>query len=309
VTRLEILQDLQARHAKALQLVHDCMTGLAQLAVLGTTPGHDRKEFARRAQALLRQQQTLWAIMRSDIPINEVLNTLLGPMPGPDADDATITGRVLRKQSWLADNILWPMLGNSDDQGLAIESLMVDVKLALAGSAPKTICALGQRDPRRMDFTQEIDADVAVLLAHYLAGRMGFDGETAVEKLLGEIGYPMTYSGWRHLERRQPKEARARMRRAGRLSMVGEGLSLEDQRLLTPAEQKVLGIDEILPDRTGDMSVVASSPAPGSTQDTATERLMAFLERLLDRARSTGAFTNRVNSTATKPGKAGKTSK
>jgi hypothetical protein len=182
---------------------------------------------------------------------------------------------VLHKLNFLADEVLKSMLGDTDDDGLAIEALMADTKLAISGNVPKTIRRLGASGPRAKDFTQLTDADTAVNLAHFIAGRMGFMGSTAAEKVLTGIGYGLTYSGFRKLEAHVDTVCLERMRQAGQLSLTGAGLPLEELGALSLAERKVLAIEEFFP-------AIAPQPADPAAW---TNTLIGYLKRLLDRAR------------------------
>jgi hypothetical protein len=237
----------------------------------------DRVERYVLCRALQNIHRQLCAVLRVDIPINEILVAEIGATPPPDASDEAITKRVLHKINFLAGEVLHPMLGDTDDDGFAVKALMTDTKLAASDSEPRTIKRLGHRDPRKMDFTQKFDADVAVGLAHFIAGRMEFEGKTAAEKVLSRIGYGLSYSGFRPLEQRLPEKHRARMRRAGRLSLNNAGLPPEEMTDLSPAERKILLIEEFFGE---------GETGPDDLADPAwTATLVGYLKRLLNRVR------------------------
>jgi hypothetical protein len=296
-TTLDVVADLEARHARVLTLVHSFMIGLgelvlngaklrpslASLARAGGPDGLTEADRLKRARVLLKEWHQLNAALRIDVVVNLLLTHAIGPVPGPDAPEGEFTKRALRKINWTVAELLRPMLQGTDDDSMALDALLRDTKAAFTGHDPRTIAPQGTRPPRQRDFTQESDGDVAVCLAHFIGGRMGFDGENAGGKVLAAIGYGLSPAGFRHLEKRLAKAAKARMRQAGALSLSGSGLPLADLAALTLPEQKTLAIQEFF--RDGD----DAGPDPLNPADPKwTEQLCDWLRRLLDRARGVG---------------------
>lgn len=151
--------------------------------------------------------------------------------------DAADTKRALDELLVSLTDLVIPSLGIA---ATPFEAVLADAVRVQDGHNPITVRPDTPVDRRQRDRIELAERNRAVLMAYYLAGKRA----VRVEDLLPSIRYAPGYSAFEKWAARVSQEARDRMHLIGQLEARGEGLPIDQLKLLTPDERVVLARHE-----------------------------------------------------------------